>query len=88
MLLEATRVLEEGVVETPQDIDLALILGTGFPPFRGGLCFWADQLGADHIVERLAQYTSVGERFQPTSILRDAADKGRRLYERNQESPQ
>lgn len=34
---EACRVLDEGIVSRPDDIDLAMILGTGFPPFRGGL---------------------------------------------------
>ena len=81
MLLEATRVLEEGIVATAQDVDLALIFGTGFPPFRGGLCFWADQIGADKLLERLAQYESVGRRFQPTAMLREAASQGKTLYE-------
>jgi hypothetical protein len=46
MLLEATRALEDGLVRDVRDVDLALIFGIGFPPFRGGLLFWADTLGA------------------------------------------
>ena len=46
MLLEATRVLEEGIVREPGDVDMGLILGIGFPPFRGGILRWADTVGA------------------------------------------
>ena len=53
MLLEATRVLEEGIVREPADVDMGLILGIGFPPFRGGILRWADTEGAGKILERL-----------------------------------
>ena len=53
MLVEATRVLEDGLVRDVRDVDLALIYGIGFPPFRGGLFFWADQVGVAKIVEKL-----------------------------------
>ena len=69
MLLEATRVLEDGVAASVRDVDLALIFGIGFPPFRGGLFFWADALGAAAIVEKLKTYESLGERFSPTELL-------------------
>ncbi|HTN74142.1 MAG TPA: 3-hydroxyacyl-CoA dehydrogenase NAD-binding domain-containing protein, partial [Pirellulaceae bacterium] len=42
MLLEATRILDDKIVRDPRDIDLGLIFGLGFPPFKGGLLFWAD----------------------------------------------
>ena len=45
MLLEATRVLEEGIVREPGDVDMGLILGIGFPPFRGGILRWCDTIG-------------------------------------------
>ena len=45
MLLEATRVLEEGIVREPADVDMGLILGVGFPPFRGGILRWCDRSG-------------------------------------------
>ena len=45
MLTEASRVLMEGIVREPGDVDMGLILGIGFPPFRGGLLRWADTLG-------------------------------------------
>ena len=46
MLLEATRILEDKIVRDVRDVDLGLIFGIGFPPFKGGLLFWADTLGA------------------------------------------
>ena len=45
MLTEASRVLTEGIVREPGDVDMGLILGIGFPPFRGGILRWADTLG-------------------------------------------
>ena len=77
MVNEAARCLEEGVVRSAADLDLALIFGTGFPPFRGGLCRWADQEGlarAIAILERLE--SSVGDRFHPSDALRATAVTG------------
>jgi 3-hydroxyacyl-CoA dehydrogenase/enoyl-CoA hydratase/3-hydroxybutyryl-CoA epimerase len=77
MVNEAARCLEEGVVRSAADLDLALIFGTGFPPFRGGLCRWADQGGlarAIAILERLQ--SSVGDRFHPSDALRATAAAG------------
>ena len=72
MLLEATRVLEEGIVREPADVDMGLILGIGFPPFRGGILRWADTEGAGKILERLEQYEPLGKRFEPTETLLQA----------------
>ncbi|HYN20075.1 MAG TPA: 3-hydroxyacyl-CoA dehydrogenase NAD-binding domain-containing protein [Thermoanaerobaculia bacterium] len=77
MVNEAARCLEEQVVRTAGELDLALIFGTGFPPFRGGLCRWADQEGLPRIIatlERLA--TSMADRFQPSAALRATAEAG------------
>ena len=69
MFLEATRVLEEGIVRDPRDIDLGLIFGLGFPPFKGGLMFWADQIGVNKIQKMLAPLEDLGGRFQTTELL-------------------
>jgi 3-hydroxyacyl-CoA dehydrogenase/enoyl-CoA hydratase/3-hydroxybutyryl-CoA epimerase/enoyl-CoA isomerase len=82
MLLEATRVLEEGIVREPGDVDMGLILGIGFPPFRGGILRWADTLGAGDIVERLARYTPLGKRYEPTEGLLERARSGETFYPR------
>jgi 3-hydroxyacyl-CoA dehydrogenase/enoyl-CoA hydratase/3-hydroxybutyryl-CoA epimerase/3-hydroxyacyl-CoA dehydrogenase/enoyl-CoA hydratase/3-hydroxybutyryl-CoA epimerase/enoyl-CoA isomerase len=81
MLLEATRVLEDGLVRDARDVDLALIFGIGFPPFRGGLFFWADQLGAQKILDKLKPYASLGKRFEPTKLLTKVAKSGGRFYD-------
>jgi 3-hydroxyacyl-CoA dehydrogenase/enoyl-CoA hydratase/3-hydroxybutyryl-CoA epimerase/3-hydroxyacyl-CoA dehydrogenase/enoyl-CoA hydratase/3-hydroxybutyryl-CoA epimerase/enoyl-CoA isomerase len=86
MLLEATRILEEGIVADVRDVDLALIYGIGFPPFKGGLFFWADTLGAAAIVEKLKQYESLGERYKPTKLLLEHAASGKKFYERQTKS--
>ncbi len=81
VLLEATRVLEAGVVRDVRDVDLGMIYGLGFPADRGGLLFWADCLGAAQIVERLEPYAPSGSRFQPTELLLEMAREGRRFYD-------
>ncbi len=71
MLNEAARALEEGIVTSARDVDLALILGTGFPPFRGGILHWAeDELGIGKAREMLELYArTVGKRFTPAPLV-------------------
>ena len=69
MFLEATRVLEEGIVREPADADMGLILGIGFPPFRGGILRWADSVGHEEILRRLEPLRPLGKRFEPTASL-------------------
>ncbi|MES1242280.1 MAG: 3-hydroxyacyl-CoA dehydrogenase NAD-binding domain-containing protein [Acidobacteriota bacterium] len=77
MVNEAARCLEEGVVRSAAELDLALIFGTGFPPFRGGLCRWADQEGLGRVLAILERLEStVGERFRPSEALRRTAEAG------------
>ena len=66
MLLEATRVVEEGIVREPADVDMGMILGIGFPPFRGGILRWCDTVGTSAILEKLTRYAHLGPRFAPT----------------------
>ena len=81
-ILEATRALSENIVSKPQDVDLGLILGLGFPPFKGGLLFWADQVGAEQIVSWLEKLAPLGKRFEPTPMLLEMAAKGSKFYSR------
>src|SRR6185437_4927110 len=76
MLTEASRVLTEGIVREPGDVDMGLILGIGFPPFRGGILRWADAVGAKAIVEKLAKYAPLGKRYAPTESLLKLAKEG------------
>jgi len=76
MLTEATRILAEGIVREPGDVDMGLILGIGFPAFRGGILRWADNLGIETVLQKLKKYEGLGARFQPTELLRKMAAEG------------
>lgn len=80
MLLEATRVLEDKVVRDPRDLDLGLIFGIGFPPFKGGVLYWADSIGLDKVLEMLKPLEKLGPRFQPTPMLLEMAKTGKKFY--------
>ncbi len=81
MVNEAAHCLEEGVVASPEKLDLAMIFGTGFPPFRGGLLRYADSLGLDRIIARLGDLAErLGPRFAPAESLRRLAEAGRGFY--------
>ncbi len=81
MIHEAFLCLEEKVVASPEDIDIAMIMGTGFPAFRGGLLRYADHLGSAHWCARLEKLTAdCGPRFQPSDSVRQFADAGKTFY--------
>ena len=82
MLLEATRVLEEKIVREPADVDMGLILGIGFPPFKGGILRWADFIGAARLLERLEPFRTLGKRYEPTETLQRHASTGEVFYPR------
>lgn len=81
MVNEAARCLEEGIVDAPEAIDTALIFGAGFPAFTGGLLRFADTVGVANIVSTLENLSREdAERFLPTALLRNMAQKGERFY--------
>ena len=80
MLLEATRILEENIVREPGHVDMGLILGIGFPLFRGGLLHWCDSEGAGNIVDRLSRYSSLGKRFEPTETILEMAKSDKKFF--------
>jgi 3-hydroxyacyl-CoA dehydrogenase/enoyl-CoA hydratase/3-hydroxybutyryl-CoA epimerase len=70
MVNEAARCLEERVVEDPAALDMAMIMGTGFAPFRGGLLRYADARGIKVIKDRLDELAEVyGDRFRPAPLI-------------------
>ena len=88
MVNEAARILEDGIVEEPGDVDLGMITGTGFPPFRGGLLRWADERGTGQVRERLEAFRAAhGGRFTPAPLLERLADHGRRFYDEAPRTP-
>jgi 3-hydroxyacyl-CoA dehydrogenase/enoyl-CoA hydratase/3-hydroxybutyryl-CoA epimerase len=81
MINEATRCLDEQIVASPEEVDLGMIMGTGFPPFRGGLMRYADELGAQTIVDRLRKYAEkYGSRFEPAPGLIARAQANKSFY--------
>ncbi len=73
---EAAICLDEGVAEKAEDVDLAMIFGTGFAPFRGGPMRYADSVGLANIVTKLEQLAQEHPRLAPSDALRAAADRG------------
>jgi 3-hydroxyacyl-CoA dehydrogenase/enoyl-CoA hydratase/3-hydroxybutyryl-CoA epimerase len=83
MVNEASLALDDRVVEDANDVDLAMILGTGFPPFKGGLLRHADAVGIGTIVERLARRQQAGAPYGPSGRLQRMALAGERFHERD-----
>jgi 3-hydroxyacyl-CoA dehydrogenase/enoyl-CoA hydratase/3-hydroxybutyryl-CoA epimerase len=82
MLNETARCMEEGIITNPADVDLGVIFGFGFPPFRGGLLREADRVGLATVVERLNGYAArFGKRLEPAELLRKMARNGESFYE-------
>jgi len=74
MVNEAARCLAEGVVASPAELDLAMVLGGGVPAERGGLCRWAENQGLDRVIEKLQGLAGVhGPRLEPSPALLAAA---------------
>jgi 3-hydroxyacyl-CoA dehydrogenase/1,4-dihydroxy-2-naphthoyl-CoA synthase len=86
MLLEATHVLSSGLVRDVRDVDLGVIFGIGFPPFKGGLLFWADRQGLGKIMSMLEPLAALSDRFAPTPYLKDLVNRGESFY-KNSMSP-
>lgn len=74
---EAVRCLDEGVVAAASDIDLAMVLGTGYPPFRGGPIAWVSSFGpanAAAALEKFAAATPTPNPFTPAASLLSGAN--------------
>ena len=81
MVNEAAHCLADGIVPSPAKLDLAMIFGIGFPPFRGGLCAHADARGLAAVVDALSRLASEkGPRFKPAPLLADLAKQGQTFF--------
>ena len=73
MIIETARCLEEGIVDTANEADMGLIMGIGFPPFRGGAFKYADELGLAHVCQRAEAYLHLGQLYAPTPRMQEMA---------------
>ena len=77
---EAAFMIEEGICDRPQDMDLAMIYGTGFPPYRGGILRYADKWGLKNVYKKLLELENqYGLRFKPADPVKEMAESGRHL---------
>lgn len=81
MLNECAYCLQEGIVEHPRDIDIGVIFGLGFPPFRGGILRYADSVGLPRIAADMTKLAEeFGSRLKPAQIIVDMAEKNESFY--------
>jgi 3-hydroxyacyl-CoA dehydrogenase/enoyl-CoA hydratase/3-hydroxybutyryl-CoA epimerase len=80
MVNESARCLEEKVVASPEDADYGMILGTGFPPWRGGPLRFAQNLGIKRLVAEMERLARTNEKYVPCGLLQEHAQKGTKFY--------
>ena len=71
MCIETALCLEDGIVGSPIEADMGLVLGLGFPPFRGGALRHTDSLGLSTFCDRADVYRELGELYKPSSSMRE-----------------
>lgn len=77
---ETVRCLEDNIVSTPAEADMAMIMGVGFPPFRGGPCRYIDQVGVDNYLALCEKYAELGKAYEAPQKIRDMAAAGETFY--------
>ena len=79
---EAALMIEEGICDRPQDMDLAMIYGAGFPPYRGGILRYADKWGLSKVHDKLVELENrYGPRFKPAALIKDMANSAKTFYQ-------
>jgi 3-hydroxyacyl-CoA dehydrogenase/1,4-dihydroxy-2-naphthoyl-CoA synthase len=78
---EAVLMIEEGICDRPRDMDLAMIYGTGFPPYRGGILRYAEKWGLKNVYQKLVDLEKqYGLRFKPADLIKEMSETGKRFY--------
>lgn len=80
MVTELTRCLDEQIVESPAEADMALVYGTGFPPFRGGVFRWVDFIGAQAFCDMAAKFADLGALYEPPASMKAKAANSQKFY--------
>jgi len=76
LCIETVRCLEEGIVASAAEADMALIYGIGFPLFRGGLFHYLDEIGIAEFCAMTKKYADLGPLYQPTEQMLQMAATG------------
>lgn len=80
LIFEVVRCLDEGIVDTAAECDMALLFGLGFPPFRGGALKYADELGIANIVAAAEKYSHLGAGYEVPELLKNMAAENKTFY--------
>lgn len=81
MIIEASRCLEDKIVESPVEVDMGLLLGLGFPPFRAGALKYADSVGLKKLKEESEKYHSIGgNTYVLTPYMQSLAQENKTYY--------
>jgi 3-hydroxyacyl-CoA dehydrogenase/enoyl-CoA hydratase/3-hydroxybutyryl-CoA epimerase/enoyl-CoA isomerase len=81
MIIESSRCLEDRIVATPAELDLGLVYGLGFPPFRGGALRYADAAGLQAICRAAEPHRALGPLYEPTGQMLGLARSGATFYD-------
>ena len=82
MVNEAARILEEGYIKNPHYLDMCMIMGAGFPAFRGGILKYADSLSLENVHTKLNELSEkYGDRFTPCQLIKNLAKEKTKFYE-------
>ncbi|HBO22358.1 MAG TPA: fatty acid oxidation complex subunit alpha FadB [Providencia sp.] len=80
MINEVVRCLEEGIIQSPADADIALVYGLGFPPFRGGVFCYLDTLGSQSYLKTAETFTDLSPLYHAPAGLKEKAATNARYY--------
>lgn len=80
-IFEVARCLEEGIVATAAECDMALVYGLGFPPFRGGALKYADELGINNLIAMASQYAELGAAYSVPESIKTMGAENRSFYQ-------
>ncbi len=80
MIIEASRCLEDKIVESPVEVDMGLLLGLGFPPFRAGALKYADSIGLKNLEEASKKFLELGKLYELTPFMKSLAVENKNYY--------
>lgn len=83
LCIESARCLEDNIVSSAAEVDMGLVYGVGFPPFRGGALHHVDQMGLAAFCARADEFAPLGPLYHPTEKMREMAKSGETFYDKD-----